>query len=1284
MSAIVKYYFALDMVPGGVSPVIHLSKYAEAYELVFLLYSRTGELTIPSNGKAIIRGTKSDGKVFSANATLSGNTVTVTGDKQMTAAEGKNTFEIVLSDSSGKELGSSNFTIQVEAASMDYGTTSDSQLLEISNVTATAAELTQASTNIQESVRTFEAMLATLEPDKTLSKDGEAADAKATGDRLIAVETTAQTTADTVGSIVDATLAVSGKAADSATVGSELSNLKSEIGLKSLEYTKGYYIDVSGATADISNPASSVNWAYAIDECEGGDVYNVIAYGSSAGRMWAFLDDDGTVLYRPPTTINVSREFYTVQAPSGAKWFVSNTKYTEIEGICIKGNLDLSNAFVPLQHGGKIIEPNTNILSLEAGSYFCILAGTPATLENCPTTDTFRLTIYKRGAYNNQDYLGAIIIDASKQIWINAKGANGWTGWLSIVNKKILEGALNEALNELTAPIPSTFSRAEFVRGSLADDGTQRYAISAIITRDYIPEHVYGFRVTSGNYKVALGIWTKADGTFRRSYWYTPDTPVAAYDCAYVFDHSLYNYKLYILRTDEAALTNPSEAVSSIMVAVDAKKIIDSYHTMIGEHINLGEATSRLRSEIGLKSLEYTKGYYIDVSGATADISNPASSVNWAYAIDECEGGDVYNVIAYGSSAGRMWAFLDDDGTVLYRPPTTINVSREFYTVQAPSGAKWFVSNTKYTEIEGICIKGNLDLSNAFVPLQHGGKIIEPNTNILSLEAGSYFCILAGTPATLENCPTTDTFRLTIYKRGAYNNQDYLGAIIIDASKQIWINAKGANGWTGWLSIVNKKILEGALNEALNELTAPIPSTFSRAEFVRGSLADDGTQRYAISAIITRDYIPEHVYGFRVTSGNYKVALGIWTKADGTFRRSYWYTPDTPVAAYDCAYVFDHSLYNYKLYILRTDEAALTNPSEAVSSIMVAVDAKKIIDSYHTMIGEHINLGEATSRLSNRVFDIMRNNYNVDYANAMFPISLNSVYGDNQNVHPKVLYFADGFGGHKFWMAYTPYPFGSTPYENPCIAFSDDGYEWENIEGNPIDEPGENDSGYMSDTHLVLRDGVLECWYRLADDVNMQEIIFRKTSSDGIHWSDRETLHTSADGSISTCLSPAIIWDGEKYHIWTVYWGSRSYIEYWESMTGRDWEKIRDIDLNYTDTSDGTKYNVWHLDVVKDSEKYILLTMCKYSHRIPPWSLFIATSEDNITYETPYIVMRGNPSSWDQMMYRSTLVKVETEYRLYYSAMDTHYVHGIGLTVSNTLDSFLPVLSKDVNEHLSY
>ena len=915
MSAIVKYYFALDMVPGGVSPVIHLSKYAEAYELVFLLYSRTGELTIPSNGKAIIRGTKSDGKVFSANATLSGNTVTVTGDKQMTAAEGKNTFEIVLSDSSGKELGSSNFTIQVEAASMDYGTTSDSQLLEISNVTATAAELTQASTNIQESVRTFEAMLATLEPDKTLSKDGEAADAKATGDRLIAVETTAQTTADTVGSIVDATLAVSGKAADSATVGSELSNLK---------------------------------------------------------------------------------------------------------------------------------------------------------------------------------------------------------------------------------------------------------------------------------------------------------------------------------------------------------------------------------SEIGLKSLEYTKGYYIDVSGATADISNPASSVNWAYAIDECEGGDVYNVIAYGSSAGRMWAFLDDDGTVLYRPPTTINVSREFYTVQAPSGAKWFVSNTKYTEIEGICIKGNLDLSNAFVPLQHGGKIIEPNTNILSLEAGSYFCILAGTPATLENCPTTDTFRLTIYKRGAYNNQDYLGAIIIDASKQIWINAKGANGWTGWLSIVNKKILEGALNEALNELTAPIPSTFSRAEFVCGSLAADGTQRYAISAIITRDYIPEHVYGFRVTSGNYKVALGIWTKADGTFRRSYWYTPDTPVAAYDCAYVFDHSLYNYKLYILRTDEAALTNPSEAVSSIMVAVDAKKIIDSYHTMIGEHINLGEATSRLSNRVFDIMRNNYNVDYANAMFPISLNSVYGDNQNVHPKVLYFADGFGGHKFWMAYTPYPFGSTPYENPCIAFSDDGYEWENIEGNPIDEPGENDSGYMSDTHLVLRDGVLECWYRLADDVNMQEIIFRKTSSDGIHWSDRETLHTSADGSISTCLSPAIIWDGEKYHIWTVYWGSRSYIEYWESMTGRDWEKIRDIDLNYTDTSDGTKYNVWHLDVVKDSEKYILLTMCKYSHRIPPWSLFIATSEDNITYETPYIVMRGNPSSWDQMMYRSTLVKVETEYRLYYSAMDTHYVHGIGLTVSNTLDSFLPVLSKDVNEHLSY
>src|SRR5699024_10013244 len=45
-------------------------------------------------------------------------------------------------------------------------------------------------------------------------------------------------------------------------------------------------------------------------------------------------------------------------------------------------------------------------------------------------------------------------------------------------------------------------------------------------------------------------------------------------------------------------------------------------------------------------------------------------------------------------------------------------------------------------------------------------------------------------------------------------------------------------------------------------------------------------------------------------------------------------------------------------------------------------------------------------------------------------------------VHPSVLYFPDGWNGHRYWMAYTPYAGGTDGREDPCIAYSDDGTNW--------------------------------------------------------------------------------------------------------------------------------------------------------------------------------------------------------------------------------------------------
>lgn len=196
MSNISIYRFALDMTPGGVTPVVHLSQYDEAFQLEFTLYSRAGELDIPSGATAMIEGTKLDGKAYSANAAISGNVVTVTGDVQISAVAGNNPFQIVLK-SGNSTIGSANFTISVERAALDYDTVSDSKLAQIQDISGTAAQLTAAAENVTDGVETFEAL--------------------------------AESVSDMLSDIVDDTLSISGKAADAAKTGEELSNLKSEL-----------------------------------------------------------------------------------------------------------------------------------------------------------------------------------------------------------------------------------------------------------------------------------------------------------------------------------------------------------------------------------------------------------------------------------------------------------------------------------------------------------------------------------------------------------------------------------------------------------------------------------------------------------------------------------------------------------------------------------------------------------------------------------------------------------------------------------------------------------------------------------------------------------------------------------------------------------------------------------------------------------------------------------------------------------------------------------------------
>ena len=277
--------------------------------------------------------------------------------------------------------------------------------------------------------------------------------------------------------------------------------------------------------------------------------------------------------------------------------------------------------------------------------------------------------------------------------------------------------------------------------------------------------------------------------------------------------------------------------------------------------------------------------------------------------------------------------------------------------------------------------------------------------------------------------------------------------------------------------------------------------------------------------------------------------------------------------------------------------------------------------------------------------------------------------GKNQPTHPKVLYFKNGWNGHKYWMCYTPYPNNNNDEENPCITYSDDGYNWSEVGiSNPIDRPVPKN--YFSDPHLVYREDTdtLECWYRecnndrYSSDYN-KEMIWRMTSTDGLTWGNKQELFTYND-KMDSVISPSIIYDEGKYKIWIVY--KRQSLKYYESVDGTNWEYIRDIQVNPPDN-----FKVWHFDIIKTSKGYEFVGCYQYNGK-PDGNNYIyySKSSDNITYSYPVRVLANGPTdSFDDLeLYRPCLLEVENKYMMYYGAQKNIKIWSIGLVETPSME----------------
>lgn len=108
----------LNVVPGGVIPVVNVSQYDVGRVLVFKLWDGDYAASIPSGTTVKVEGTKPSRHAFSygsPTATISSNTVTVSTADQMTAEAGSVECKLVLTYNS-QVIGTAMFILECEVA----------------------------------------------------------------------------------------------------------------------------------------------------------------------------------------------------------------------------------------------------------------------------------------------------------------------------------------------------------------------------------------------------------------------------------------------------------------------------------------------------------------------------------------------------------------------------------------------------------------------------------------------------------------------------------------------------------------------------------------------------------------------------------------------------------------------------------------------------------------------------------------------------------------------------------------------------------------------------------------------------------------------------------------------------------------------------------------------------------------------------------------------------------------------------------------------------------------
>ena len=435
--------FNLNLYAGNSSPlVINVNQYDNGEQWVFTLYDENGVQYTPSTGAIV--GIKSDGLGIINTGSVVDGKVVINETQQMTAAIGKATFELMLDSQSH---GTANFVVLVEPKPGDNASLSESDLSLIQEALNATSPLPTGGTVGQVLTKTANGSAWSDAGTPTQEQVAEAVSDWA--DENITVET---------GVVIDNSLSVSGAAADSAKVGQELSDLKSQIAQStgmSAEFkqaletllAKVAYIDEDGQTyldalhTAMYPPAnlSSISAVYT----QSGTVYDTASLDDLKSDLvvTAHYDNGTSEIVSAYTLSGVLAEgSQTITVAYGGKNATFTVEVTHARPltyfIAIDPN-DLTEGYINDNGEHGELSGSYYIDELYEG-----IAFSPIDSSFNPSSKSLRVAFYD----SNQQFISRVLSSSTAQIVFGVSGTDylkiGWVG-ATAPNYALIMGGIN-------------------------------------------------------------------------------------------------------------------------------------------------------------------------------------------------------------------------------------------------------------------------------------------------------------------------------------------------------------------------------------------------------------------------------------------------------------------------------------------------------------------------------------------------------------------------------------------------------------------------------------------------------------------------------------------------------------------------------------------------------------------------------------------------------------------------------------------------------------------------